>query len=96
MKTLQEIKDILSDKKEYFFNKYPLSSIGIFGSYARNEQNENSDVDIIVDINAKVGLNFITLANELEEVLGMRVDLVSLGGIKEKYRNAISPDINYV
>ncbi|MGJ8665403.1 MAG: nucleotidyltransferase family protein [Patiriisocius sp.] len=96
MKTLQEIKDIIASKKEYLFDKYPLVSIGIFGSYARNEQSENSDVDIIVDINAKIGSNYFILARDLEEMLGLKVDLVSLKGIKEKYRNAISADINYV
>lgn len=76
--------------------KYGLSVIAVFGSYSRGEQNEESDIDILVDFDKPIGIEFIDLAGELEILLKHKVDLVSLKGIKPSYFQVISPDINYV
>jgi len=70
--------------------------MALFGSYARSEQTESSDVDIIVEFNGRIGSNFIVLANELEKYLGKKVDLVSRKGIKERYFDTIEQDLIYV
>jgi predicted nucleotidyltransferase len=70
--------------------------LAIFGSHARNEQAEDSDLDILVEFDEKIGLQFIDLADELELLLGRRIDLVSKGGIKEKYFQNIKQDLIYV
>ena len=70
--------------------------MAIFGSFSRNEENENSDVDIIVEFNDKIGLGFVDLANELEELIDLKVDLVSRKGIKKRYLNSIEQDLVYV
>ena len=62
MKSLPEIKLILNSHKDNLFTKYPIKSLAIFGSYARKEQNDKSDVDIIVEFNGKIGIRFIDLA----------------------------------
>lgn len=76
--------------------KYGLSVIAVFGSYSRGEQNEESDIDILVDFDKPIGIEFIDLAGELEILLKHKVDLVSLKGIKPSNFQVISPDINYV
>ena len=76
--------------------EYPIESIAIFGSYARDEQTEGSDLDLMVEFNDTIGSKFILLADELEEALGLRVDLVSKAGIKERYFNSIKSDLIYV
>jgi predicted nucleotidyltransferase len=96
MKSLQEIKSTLSNHKDHLFTDYPIKSLAIFGSYSRNEQNKKSDLDIIVEFNGKIGIRFIDLADELEELVGFRIDLVSKNGIKEKYYQSISSDLIYV
>jgi predicted nucleotidyltransferase len=78
------------------FQRYPIESLAIFGSYSRNEQSENSDVDVLVDFNDKVGSLFIKLGDELENLLGVKVDLVSRKGIKDGYFDAIKSDLKYV
>ncbi len=93
MKNLLEIKSALKNVKATLLKKYPIKSLAIFGSYARNEQNENSDLDLVVEFNGKVGAQFIDLADEIEEYLGFKVDLVSRKGIKEKYFEAIKSDL---
>jgi len=96
MNTLKEIRNSLSAKKEQLFEKYPIKSLAIFGSYARNEQNENSDLDLIVEFNDTIGSQFIKLGDELEDYFGVKVDLVSRQGIKERYYQSIKSDLIYV
>ena len=85
MKSLQEIKSTLSKHKDYLYANYPIKSMAIFGSYSRNEQNIKSDLDIIVEFNGKIGIRFVDLADELEDLIGFKIDLVSKNGIKDKY-----------
>jgi len=96
MKKLQEIKLVLSNHKQYLFRNYPIKSLAIFGSYSRSEQNENSDIDILVEFNDKIGIRFVDLADEIERIIGFKVDLVSKNGVKEKYLHEIEADLIYV
>lgn len=96
MKTLQEIKLNLNNNKNQQFSKYPIRTLAIFGSYARNEQSEKSDVDLIVEFKDEIGIEFIDLADEIENILDSKVDLISRNGIKEKYYQAIKSDLIYV
>ncbi len=75
--------------------KYPLESIGLFGSYSRDEQTEFSDIDLIVSFTRPVGMELIDLSFELEDILKRKIDLVSIKGIKPKYFDAIKQDILY-
>jgi len=85
----------LSQKKE-LFEKYPIKSLAIFGSYARNEQGPESDLDLMVEFHSRIGSEFIELTDDLEEILGIKVDLVSRKGIKELYFKRIKEDLVYV
>lgn len=96
MRTLQDIKTLLSNHKKHLFKNYPIKSLAIFGSVSRSEQNEDSDVDILVEFNDRIGIRFIDLADELETIVGSKVDLVSKKGIKEKYFKSIFSDLIYV
>lgn len=96
MRTLQEIKFTLSNNKQRLFAKYPIKSMAIFGSYSRREQNDNSDLDILVEFKDKIGIRFIDLAEEIESIIGFKIDLVSKKGVKEKYLQAIDSDLIYV
>ena len=90
------VKNTLTELKPELVKKYPIASIGLFGSIVRDDFTENSDIDIIVEFNGKIGIEFIDLADELEEILNRKVDLVSRGGIKQKYLDVIEPQIVYV
>jgi len=90
------IKDLLTRLKPDLVKRYPIASIGLFGSIVRDDFTAESDVDIIVDFNDRIGIEFVTLADELEAKLNYKVDLVSRGGIKQKYLDLIDPQIIYV
>jgi uncharacterized protein len=93
---LAEIKQILKRIKPELAREFHVQTIGIFGSVVRDDFSPNSDVDIIVDFNQPVGIEFIDLANYMEQQLKKKVDLVSRNGIKEKYYKVIEPEIVYV
>ncbi len=78
------------------FQEYPIKSLAIFGSYSRGENTDDSDLDILVEFNDKIGIRFIDLADEIESIVGLKVDLVSKNGIKKGYLSAIDPDLIYV
>jgi len=96
MKNLNSIKEILLKNKQRLTEKYGLSFLAIFGSYTRNQQTETSDVDILVEFNKPIGIEFIDLAEELEKILNLKVDLVSKNGVKENYLKSIVDELEYV
>jgi predicted nucleotidyltransferase len=96
MKTLNEIKETLNKQKAHLVQQYGLKNMAIFGSYGRQEQRQDSDIDILVEFSRPIGIEFIDLGNELERILKMKVDLVSRNGIKPKYFERIEKDLNYV
>jgi predicted nucleotidyltransferase len=96
MKTLAEIKSKLLEIKPILISKYPVERIAIFGSFARNEQNENSDVDIMIELNGKIGIDIFRMADEIEDYLGIKTDVASKNGIKPRYFDSIKKDLIYV
>lgn len=95
MQTLQTILQILRKHKPELQRKYPISKLGVFGSYARGEATEKSDIDIAVEITGPMGLDFVTMADEIEELFGIKTDVVPLRSIKPKYLVYVQKDIVY-
>lgn len=96
MTTLKDIKHTLKIHKDRLSNKYGINLLAIFGSYGSGQESSESDIDILVDFKRPVGIEFIDLADELEALLKIKVDLVSKNGIKPEYFNQIERELNYV
>jgi uncharacterized protein len=96
VKTRDEIINCLAANKELLQSKFPLKSIALFGSYARNEQNEDSDIDLLVEFEQPVGFEFIELLEDLEKIFNHKVDLISKKGVKAHYLPYIEDDAIYV
>ena len=96
MEFLSTIQNKLRQIKPELIARYHVSSIGLFGSVVRDDFTNESDIDIIVDFSAPIGIEFVDLANELEAFLKRKVDLVSKDGIKPKYMQVIEKQIVYV
>ncbi len=75
--TKSEILDYLKNHYTVLKDKYEVEAIGIFGSYARNEARENSDIDVFVEMKPKL-LNLVAVKQLLEEDLHKKVDIVRL------------------
>jgi uncharacterized protein len=96
MYTLEQILQILKEKKPDLQKRYPISELGVFGSYARGDYNENSDIDILVNFNDRIGIRFISLAHELEDTFKIKIDLVSRNGIKPQYLPYVEKNLIHV
>ncbi|XRP97637.1 nucleotidyltransferase family protein [Methanocaldococcus sp. 16A] len=98
MKTLNEIKKILLEHKKELKEKYKIKSIAIFGSYARGEQKETSDIDILIDYYEPISLlKLIELENYLSELFGIKVDVITKNSIHNPYlKKSIEKDLIYI
>jgi hypothetical protein len=72
----------LRKHKSEILKQFPVKRLALFGSVVRGEQTAWSDVDILVDVDPSIGLRFVNLAENLQEMLRCKVDLVSRRGIK--------------
>jgi hypothetical protein len=95
-KTREEILSLLSQNKSNLENRFKVRRMALFGSYARGDQRSDSDVDILVDIDPSVGLEFVTLAEQIEQLLDLPVELVSRRAIKPNKLKYIEQDLIYV
>jgi predicted nucleotidyltransferase len=86
---LKEIKPVLTDK-------FYVSKIGYFGSFATGQQTENSDIDLVVEFSQPVGWAFFTLEGFLEQSLGINVDLITKNGLKEHIKESILNQVKYI
>ena len=90
---LKEIIRLINKNREVLNKNYGVKSIGIFGSFVRNEQGENSDIDILVEFSGPIGLKFFTLENYLSEMLGIKVDLVTKRALKSAIKDEILEEV---
>ncbi len=74
--TKEKIKKIIREHKE-ILKKYKVKSVALFGSYVRNEQKENSDIDLLVEFKEDTYHNFINLIFSLEELLKKEITVVT-------------------
>lgn len=96
MKKVKELKEIIKNHRQELEQKFKVKRIAIFGSYARGEQTEKSDVDVLVEFREPVGFLFIHLADYLEEILGVKIDLITPDGIKPNRLQYIMENLTYV
>jgi uncharacterized protein len=84
---------------EEICRRYEVRELSVFGSAARGEMTEQSDIDLLVDFapGAKIGLwEFGRLERELQSLLGRKVDLVSKHGLKPRVRQSVLRDAKVV
>ncbi|MBA7543826.1 hypothetical protein ES705_36167 [subsurface metagenome] len=97
MKTFKEIKKSLSEQKPILTEKYKVNLLGVFGSYARGDQHQDSDLDVLIDYeDAPSLITLIELEYYLSEILGVKVDLVTTKGIKHQLKDYILKEVVYV
>lgn len=91
-----EIKKTLFNMRKEL-QSYEVSNIGLFGSYVRETQNKNSDIDLLVDFEAPIDLfRYANLMQVLEKKMGHKVDLVTLKGIKPAIRNSVLEEVEWI
>ena len=96
MKTLEEVQTALRMHRSILEQEYGVTRLAVFGSFARSEQTVQSDVDLLVELKAPLGLRFVHLADFLETVVGLKVDLLTPDAVKPNRRAYIMKDLVYV
>jgi uncharacterized protein len=86
----EQIQKVVND----YFTKKPVKRVWLFGSYARGEANEESDLDVLVDIedDRKIGLRYLTWHEEIEAIINKKVQVVSNAAVSEYIRPFIDAD----
>ncbi|MGM0613584.1 MAG: nucleotidyltransferase family protein [Bacteroidota bacterium] len=96
MVTKNYIEKKLKELKPFLSEEYKVSRIGYFGSFSRNEQTDESDIDILVEFSKPIGWDFFDLKDLLEKELGVKVDLVSAKALRKQLRDSILEQTQYV
>jgi predicted nucleotidyltransferase len=95
MKTADDILAYLRQSRERFAQLYSVRRIGIFGSAARGEAREDSDLDVLVEMSEPTFDRYMDLKFELEDAFGTSVDLVLSDTMKERLRPIIEQEVVY-
>ena len=97
MTTFDELSSTLQAHLNELREEYAVAEIGVFGSFVRGEQQEGSDVDMLVQFSRPVGfVTFIRLESRLREILGRDVDLVTKKALKPHIGRHILNEVRYV
>ena len=95
MKAPDEILAYLRQSRERFAQRYGVRRIGIFGSVARGEGREDSDLDVLVEMSEPTFDRYMDLKFELEDAFGASVDLVLSDTMKERLRPIVEQEVVY-
>ena len=97
MKSIHEIRQVLSLQKQSLCEIYQITEIGIFGSYARGEETEASDIDILVDYEtAPTFIMLVEFRDYLSQLFGLKVDVVTKNGLKPRIRERVLAEAIYI
>ncbi|MDO9254713.1 MAG: nucleotidyltransferase family protein [Bacteroidales bacterium] len=96
MITKDQILSKLKELKPSLYKDFAVKEIGLFGSFSDNTYNEDSDIDILVELEKPIGWKFFSLELFLEKTFNRKIDLVTKNALKEQLKVSILKEVNYV
>ena len=96
MITKNDILNKLRELKPTLYRDYSVKEIGLFGSFSDNTNTDDSDIDILVELEKPIGWNFFSLEIYLENIFGRKIDLVTKNALKEQIKDSILRQVKYV
>jgi len=93
--TTEEILATLREIKPRLATEYAVKNIGLFGSFSTGYADENSDIDLLVELREPIGWRFLTLEIYLEDLFGRKIDLVTPNALKKQIRDGILEEVVY-
>ena len=92
------MKKLLEENKAFIKNNFFVTELGVFGSFVRGEQEDKSDIDVLVSFKSghQDFFNYIRLKYLLEDLLDKEVDLVIKGAVKKRLKQKILSEVEYV
>ncbi len=96
MITKNDILSKLHELKPALYKDYSVKEIGLFGSFSDNTNTEDSDIDILVELEKPIGWKFFSLEIYLEKIFGRKIDLVTKNALKAQIKESILRQVNFV
>jgi len=96
MSLLDETLHILRAELPYLHQQYHVKQLGVMGSVARGEATPQSDIDVLVEFDGRIGLRFVDLVDHLEAKLNRPVDVISRRAIRPEVWSEIESEVVYV
>lgn len=96
MITKSEILSKLIELKPILYRDYAVKEIGLFGSYSDGSYTDESDIDLLIELEKPIGWKFFTLELFLEKVFNKKIDLVTKNALKEQIKDNILRQVNFV
>jgi uncharacterized protein len=96
MITKSEILNILKELKPKLYTDYSVKEIGLFGSYSDDTYSENSDIDILIELEKPIGWRFFSLELYLESIFNKKIDLVTKNSLKHQIKDSILKQVHYI
>lgn len=92
-----EIASKLKAEKNYLFEKYKVTKLGVFGSFARGEEKPDSDIDILIEFSETPGMRmFFNTEEYLEKILNRKIDLVRENALRPELKDIIMSEVIYL
>lgn len=91
-----KILEVLKSNKQYMQTNFKINSIGLFGSYARDDFHDTSDIDILVTFSEPTFDHYMDLKFYLEDIFGRQVDVVMEKTVKQRLKKTILQETLYV
>jgi predicted nucleotidyltransferase len=96
MLTKDYILSKLTELKPTLYKEYAVKEIGLFGSFSDNTFSEDSDIDLLVELEKPIGWKYFSLEIFLESVFNRKMDLVTKNALKKQIRDRILNQVNFV
>ena len=96
MMNRNDILNKLKELKPFLNREYSVKEIGLFGSFASDSAKDDSDIDLLIELEKPIGWKFFSLEIYLEQIFGRKIDLVTKNTLREKLKEDILNKVNYV
>ena len=96
MMTRQNILDKLRELKPILSRDYSVKEIGLFGSFESDSAKDDSDIDLLIELDKPIGWKFFSLEIYLEQIFGRKIDLVTKSALRDRIKADILSTVNYV
>lgn len=93
--TKEEILSKLNELKPELYREFSVKEIGIFGSFVTGDENTESDIDILVELERPIGWKYFTLESYLEKIFERKIDVVTKNALKDQLKQGILNQVNY-
>ena len=96
MMTRNDIINRLREIKPELRKEYSIKKIALFGSFSDDTFTENSDIDLLVELEKPIGWKFFSLEIYLEKIFGRKIDLVTKNALKDQIRDEILNQVQFI